>query len=130
MAFSVESRVPFLTTRFAELVLSLPAGYLIADDGTRKAVLRDAMRGIVPDQILDRRDKIGFRTPERALLAGADSWTARVLASEVANQLPFVDLVTVRGATARAAEGGQSSVPLWRVLNLIRWADLFDVQFA
>jgi asparagine synthase (glutamine-hydrolysing) len=89
------------------------------------------MRGIVPDPILDRRDKIGFKTPERALLSGADSWTARVLGSEVASQLLCIDLQAIRdAATASAAGADRSSVPLWRVLNLIRWADLLNVQFA
>ena len=63
MAFSVENRVPFLTPRLVELLFSLPEEYLLAPDGTRKAVFRHAMRGLVPDQILDRRDKIGFSVP-------------------------------------------------------------------
>ena len=37
----------------------------VVGDGTSKSVFRQAMRGIVPDAILDRRDKIGFATPEQ-----------------------------------------------------------------
>mgnify|MGYP000698814821 CR=1 FL=1 len=65
MAFSVESRVPFLTIPMAELLLSLPEEYLISDDGVTKNIFRDAMRGIVPDEHLDRKDKVGFSTPEK-----------------------------------------------------------------
>ena len=56
MRFSVESRVPFLTLDQADLLLSLPEQYLISQAGETKSVFRAAMRGIVPDAILDRRD--------------------------------------------------------------------------
>ena len=64
MAFSIESRVPFLTIPLVDFLLSLPEQYLISDEGITKHICRQAMRGIVPDEILDRKDKIGFTTPE------------------------------------------------------------------
>ena len=130
MAFSIEGRVPFLTTRFVELLLSLPNELLIAADGTRKAVFRDAMRGIVPDPILDRRDKLGFPTPEAALLAGANPWALRALGGEVANSLPCIDAAAIRNRISGGSNGRHARVPLWRVLNIIRWAELFGVEFA
>ena len=131
MAFSVESRVPFLTTRFAELVLALPDSYLIAPDGTRKAVFRNAMRGIVPDVILDRRDKLGFHTPEQSLLGAAHAWASRVLNSEIGRQLPGVTPAGISRAGAMVGNGLHGpTMPVWRILNLIRWAELFDVQFV
>src|SRR5690606_25204602 len=70
MHFSVESRLPFLTLPMAQLLLSLPEEYLISPQGQTKHVFRAAMRGIIPDEILDRRDKIGFETPEFNWLSG------------------------------------------------------------
>ena len=67
MAFSIESRVPFLTPALVNFVFSLPEAYLLTTDGTTKAVFRKAMRGIVPSAILDRRDKIGFATPGKKI---------------------------------------------------------------
>ncbi len=64
MRFSVESRVPFLTIPFAKLALSMPEEYLISNYGQTKNIFREAMQGIVPDEILYRKDKIGFSTPE------------------------------------------------------------------
>jgi asparagine synthase (glutamine-hydrolysing) len=131
MAFSVESRVPFLTTRFADLVLSLPDDYLISPDGARKAVFRDAMRGIVPDLVIERRDKLGFHTPEPALLGAGHSWATHVLESEAARRLPGLRPDTLQQAAAVSRNGTHGpKIPLWRILNLIRWADIFDVQFA
>ncbi len=63
MRFSVESRVPFLTASLADFLLTLPEDYLISRTGATKHILRAAMRGIVPDDVLDRRDKIGLFTP-------------------------------------------------------------------
>lgn len=64
MRWSIESRVPFLQPEIAEFLLSLPEHYLISNEGQTKHIFRKAMRGIVPDEILDRKDKIGFQTPE------------------------------------------------------------------
>ena len=64
MAFSTESRVPFLDYRLVEFVLSLPTVQKFRNTQT-KWVLRQSMRGINRDDILDRRDKIGFATPEK-----------------------------------------------------------------
>lgn len=63
MAHSVESRTPFLDYRFVEFIFSLPAEFFIKQ-GVTKALLRDAMRGIVPQMVLDRKDKIAFATDE------------------------------------------------------------------
>ena len=62
MAFARETRLPFLDHRLVELVMTRPIE-LSYRDGESKWVLRRAMRGIVPDEILDRRDKVGFATP-------------------------------------------------------------------
>lgn len=64
MAFSIEARTPFLSTELAHFVMSLPESYLVSDKGETKSVLRAAMRGIVPDVILDRKDKVAFEAPE------------------------------------------------------------------
>jgi asparagine synthase (glutamine-hydrolysing) len=124
MHFSVESRVPFLTTKLAEAALSLPEEMLIAEDGTTKHLLRSAFRGLVPDEILNRRDKIGFATPEDAWLQDRAAWVRSVLDSEEARAIP---------AFAREAltfrEGAPADFPVWRVLNFIRWSTLNRVGF-
>jgi asparagine synthase (glutamine-hydrolysing) len=71
MAFSIESRVPFLDHRLVDLCFAMPNEHKIYR-GETKRVLRAAMRGIVPDPVLDRKDKTGFITPGHiAWLRGA-----------------------------------------------------------
>ena len=71
MSFSIENRSPFLDRRLFEFTTSIPIDYLVRD-GYAKAVLRDAMRGIVPDAILDSRRKVGFNAPIHAFLDTRD----------------------------------------------------------
>lgn len=78
MAFSIENRVPFCTIPLAEFCLSLPPEYLVDRRGVTKKVFRAAMRGIVPDAILDRRDKIGFATPELSWQSAMEPWFMQV----------------------------------------------------
>jgi asparagine synthase (glutamine-hydrolysing) len=69
MAWSIESRVPFLDYRLVEWLVNCPSGIKLAR-GLTKAVMRDAMRGVVPDAILDRRDKVGFTTSQTDWMRG------------------------------------------------------------
>jgi asparagine synthase (glutamine-hydrolysing) len=63
MAHSVEARVPFLDHRLVEFAYNLPDDYL-EKDGVAKRVMREAMSGLLPEPVKNRRDKMGFATPE------------------------------------------------------------------
>lgn len=62
MYYSIENRSPFLDRRLFEFSTSIPTAHLMRD-GAAKVVLREAMRGVVPDRILDNRRKVGFNAP-------------------------------------------------------------------
>ncbi len=62
MAFSIESRTPFTDYRLVDYVFAVPASYKF-HNGWSKWLLRLAMRGLLPDEVLWRRDKIGFAAP-------------------------------------------------------------------
>ena len=126
MAFSIESRVPFLTREMAEFCLSLPEEYLIDMNGRTKSVFREAMRGIVPDAVLDRRDKIGFATPEQDWLNALAPWVEEILST--AEAVPYLKLGEAR-AEWRAIRDGKKAFDwrVWRWLNYARWAQQFRV---
>lgn len=81
MAYSIESRVPFLDVNLIELVLSIQPEMNMSK-GWNKALFRRAMSGKLPDKIRLRRDKMGFETPQQAWMRrGAfrrmlDDWAA------------------------------------------------------
>lgn len=120
MAFSIESRVPFLTPGMAQLLFSLPEHYLISDSGETKRVFRAALRGIVPDVILDRREKIGLATPEREwflhVAPKAREWLGEGFA------IPFIDSKSLLAAFDAVVSGSaQFSWQAWRWANYVRW---------
>lgn len=129
MAFSIESRVPFLTIPMAQLLLGLPEHFLISDSGQSKHVFRAAMRGIVPDRILNRRDKIGFATPEINWLKTIEPIARRWLAD--GRFIPFLRHDTLSASFDAVMSGRRAfSWQVWRWLNYIRWYTIqeFDQQ--
>lgn len=62
MSFSLESRVPLLDNRIAELVSTIPVGIKLKG-GVSKYIFRKAVKGIVPREIYFRKDKMGFPVP-------------------------------------------------------------------
>jgi asparagine synthase (glutamine-hydrolysing) len=130
MCHSVENRVPFLTPKLVNFMHSLPEHYFIAPDGTTKWVFRKAMRGIVPDAILDRKDKIAFNTPERDWLIQLKPWVEATLSSEIISQIPLLDHKQIRGPWQRILSSSRSSTSeLWRLTNLIAWTRRFEVSY-
>lgn len=120
MRFSIESRVPFLTTGLTEFLLSLPEDYLISDCGETKHIFRAAMRGIVPDESLDRRDKIGFQTPEKDLLMTNASEVRRWL--EIELDVPFINSADLLSAFDDVVSGSaRFTAEVWRWINFYRW---------
>lgn len=71
MYFSIENRSPFLDRALFEFCYSIPTAHLIRD-GFNKVVLRDAVRGLAPDCVVDERKKTGFNAPVLAFLNTAD----------------------------------------------------------
>jgi len=68
MAHSVEARLPFLDYRLVSLLFSLGAEWKLRG-GANKFVLREAMRGRIPESVRIRKDKMGFPTPMKQWLA-------------------------------------------------------------
>jgi asparagine synthase (glutamine-hydrolysing) len=127
MRVSIESRVPFLTRPLADFLYSLPAAFLVDDRGTSKSILRVAMRGIVPDEILDRRDKIGFATSEQSWMIRRQEWVREILSRTDA--VSFINQNEVLAHWDRVVSGESRYTPLvWRWLNYVRWVELLSLS--
>ena len=130
MAVGVENRVPFLTRELAEFVFSLPEEYLLAPDGTQKAVLKAALEGLVPAQVLSRRTKIGFSMPLAAWLARLEPWVASTLrAARAAPGFDLRDIENRWGLVRRAQGSARDVLVVWRCLCLTTWAGVCQVDF-
>lgn len=129
MAFSLEARVPFLDHRLVSFVFSLHDHQRIFR-GLSKAVLRRAMKGIVPETILNRRDKIGFATPEEAWLSGP-LWPQikEILFSDSFRSLPFFNHSKVHHLLSLYEQDHiKTGGTLWRWVNLGIWMQTFFAE--
>ncbi len=127
MRWSVESRVPFLSTDLADFLLSLPENYLISNQGETKHVFRAAMRGIVPDVILDRKDKVGFATPEQTFFCQLGTKIFEWLDS--ADDIPFLNASKCRFEIDSILSGRRPfDFRVWRMINFCRWVQLSGVS--
>jgi asparagine synthase (glutamine-hydrolysing) len=119
MAFSIEARTPFLDYRLVEKALALPARSLIRD-GWTKAIMREAMTGVLPESVRLRRDKLGFPTPERRFLVE--------LAPQVRGWLgpgarieSFLNPGVLRTWLAEDDQNLARRPGLWRLISLELW---------
>jgi asparagine synthase (glutamine-hydrolysing) len=113
MGVSLEARVPFLDHRFVALALSIPTDVKVRD-GELKRVLRNAVRGVIPDELIDR-PKQGFRVPvEEWLVQGLGDRTRH----EVARMCAATDLLDAGEAAKLLERPGRNA---WYLLNLALW---------
>src|SRR5579875_386921 len=122
MAWSIESRVPLLDDELIEYILAVPAVTKIRG-GRLKWMLRDAVRDVVPDTVLNRTDKRGLPTPLAAWMRGPLRDFAReVLTDPILRRNGLVDPAHVqRLFDAQAAGIRDFSFQLWRPLVTAIW---------
>jgi asparagine synthase (glutamine-hydrolysing) len=125
MAFSVESRVPFMDHRLIEFTLGLPE-HLVYRRGERKYILRQAFRKIVPDKILQRRDKMGFvSAEERWLKEDGKVWFEQMIAGADA-QSGFIKKEAALEYLQKIQKGAEAfNFAPWRIICFSKWLEQF-----
>lgn len=127
MAFSIEARVPFLDHRLVEYLYRLPIDYILRD-GYTKYAYRQAMRGVIPEQIRLRTDKRGFTLADRALLGGALDYV-RDIVDRIPVDTAIYDLKRIRKRIVNSIIEEKSYDPIiWRILNAVLWQSKFSVS--
>lgn len=122
MAHSIESRVPFLDYRLVEYIFSLPDHQKI-NNGYTKAILRNALGELIPQQILKRTDKMGFVTPEHVWFAGdLKNWADEIINStEFKNRGYFDHRHILKVTQDYQNQKRDIGFALWRWINLELW---------
>jgi asparagine synthase (glutamine-hydrolysing) len=118
MGVSLEGRVPFLDHRFVEFAMSIPAALKIRD-GTLKHILKKAVRGLIPDTLIDRT-KQGFGVPvQEWFFDRVGEFAARKLRTlcQEADLLNWESVERLLASRRRAAA--------WPLLNLAMWWETF-----
>ncbi len=123
MAFSLETRLPFLDQRLVEMGMVL-ANHDKIRDGYGKWLLRQAVKGIVPDDILKRYDKIGFAAPDQSWLEGKlGVYFKKIICSESFNQRNWIDHQWLY--RFKNGEINLGTNMMWKLASLEIWARVF-----
>jgi len=126
MRFGIEARVPYLDYRVVEYLASLPLDQKLRG-GVTKRVLRRAIRGLVPETIRCRMDKMGFVTPEEVWM-GDDlaGLVEEVFGSDSFHSRPYWDGARVAEDYARYRAGkAEYSHEVFRIFIAELWLRLF-----
>jgi len=123
MAFSIESRVPFLDHRLVEFAFTLDDEDKVYRNETKK-ILRNSLSGILPEAIERRQDKKGFVTPgEQKWLKGPLNF----LLDFDPRQLEFLDQKRLGNVISQYKNGDNRDASLvWRVAVLNYWLKHFS----
>jgi len=127
MAHSIETRVPFLDYRLVEFVFSLPSAYKIKGH-LGKYIHREALKKIVPSEIMERKDKIGFLAPgENYWLRNEWKGFARDIFHSVSYKSRGIfDHAKIEGEYNRYLKGdNRNAKKLWQVLMMELWFRIF-----
>jgi asparagine synthase (glutamine-hydrolysing) len=129
VACSILNRMPLLTMELQDFVLSLPSEFLVTADQPMKSIESAAMHGLVPDALLARRERSGFRVPVREWLDELAPWVEMNMAE--IERLPFFEQRRVREVweSVRTQNTSVSSAFLvWRWIFLIGWLRYLNVR--
>ena len=124
MAHSLEARPPLLDHKLVEFAATVPAKFRL-HDGTTKYLFKQAMRGILPDQIIDRQ-KHGFAVPLAQWFRGDLSAFARdLLQSDTCRQRGVFNPGYVERLFNLNARGRDLDLQLWTMMSFELWCRRF-----
>ena len=125
MAFSMESRLPFLDQELVDWVLQLPPSAIV-DRGWSRAILRDGLRGVLTEKVRTRRWKVGFTTPETRWLRARRATVQGLFRSPEFCARPYWDAAGLAAAFDRFCAGEvEPSQIFWRAINTEIWLRVF-----
>ncbi|MCR6464886.1 asparagine synthase (glutamine-hydrolyzing) [Bacillus paranthracis] len=122
-AHSLELRVPFLDKEVFDVASKIPTEFKIANR-TTKAILREAVRGIVPDHVLDRK-KLGFPVPIRHWLKDEmHDWALNIIKESKTEHLIDKEYV-LNLLEAHCTDKADYSRKIWTVLAFMVWHQVY-----
>ncbi len=126
MRFSIEARTPFSDDiNLVEDVFKLPASFKIYR-GWSKYLLRQSMKGVLPEEVRLRKDKIGFATPEGYWLGQLKDRLREYITDDVCD---ILDVEKIRNDWDRliASQGQTGITDLWRLICFMVWKKVYGL---
>lgn len=126
MAVSIESRIPLLDYRLVEFMAKVPS-HIKMKNLILKHMEREAMRDILPKEIVDREDKMGFYAPIYVWFRrDLKQYVENIIFSNSFKERSIFDMQKVRDRYKSYIEGGPDfSEQLWMLINVELWHRIF-----
>jgi asparagine synthase (glutamine-hydrolysing) len=122
MAHGLESRVPFLDHKLVEFAATVPANVKY-QGGQQKRMLKSTFGDLLPNEVLTRRDKMGFPVPLNEWFKGElKNFMGDLFGSRAARERPFFNAEkALMGLTGEA----RFSRKTWGLMGLELWHQIF-----
>lgn len=122
MAFSIESRVPFLDHRLVEFSLMINSSLKIYN-GYSKYILRKSIENYAPSEIVWRKDKKGFVTPE-------SDWQKEIseIMRQYINECSFPGIIDKKKTLKVFSDYGKNNTfdsQIWKLFAILKWYNIF-----
>jgi len=128
MKFSIESRTPFLDYRIIKMLFETEAVYKM-HNGWSKWILRNSVNETVPQNIVWRRDKKGFPTPERKwMMRLKDDFIKTVTESNTELNEYFNTGEIIKNYDSIISNQNIKSHFLWKIYNFAKWKKMYGVS--
>jgi asparagine synthase (glutamine-hydrolysing) len=125
MAHSLEARLPYLDQELVDYILTLPRTAIIHNGWTR-AIVRQALHGVLPRKVEARRKKIGFTTPEFRWYRRQRAVLQSLMRSPSFRARPYWKAAAVAENFRRACAGEvEESMFFWRAVNAEVWLRVY-----
>ncbi len=125
MAHSIESRVPFLDHKLVEYGINLASEEKIKY-GKGKKIIREQLKGLVPDEILERKDKMGFVAPQKEwLINNKENILKKIIKLKKFNLYPnsFYKEIEINFKSNNFDES-----KIFRLYSLSTWTEVFNIK--
>ena len=126
-SFGVEARTPFYDRRFVEFGARIPAGLKLEGIERTKRLFRVAMKGVLPDVINDRKEKLGHSVPMKNWLRGGGLLRQEIVSALTRERVERRGLFRFeaidRMLREHAARRHNHSHRIWAIFVLEKWLD-------
>ena len=128
MAFSVESRAPFLDYRLVEFCINLPTEYKLTG-GINKIILRESIGEMLPKKVIQRKGKQGFESPESSWLLSHDNHNLlkEVLKESEENNSDIISSDAFRYSEKILSKEEKYDEFLWKLISFSEWRKSLDI---
>ncbi len=129
MRFSIEGRVPFLDFDLLRYLFTLDDEAII-NGGWNKNILRGGVADLLPEEIVKRRNKIGFTTPEHEWFMRMKNRIYSIFLSESFSKRKYFNQSEILKQFEEFIQGkNDDTLPFWRLVNLELWLrEFIDVR--